>query len=146
HRPERQRRSACREPGVGGRPMPRMEEPLEPHQLGADREDDLAYATAVTDRIGAPAVADRLADLRIAGEQIMDDRVGGQRRGAVSRERSQRLALARRDASGDRDRRRSPHYWVGGSSASATGAGASAGSSGAGVSSVKTSSERSIAG
>ena len=87
-----------------------MQQLLEPLELVAVGEDDLADARAVADRLVAPALANRRAHVRVVREEVVHELVGRQRRGAVARERRERLALARRDAAGDRDRERPPAH------------------------------------
>src|SRR5438270_12181773 len=113
-----------------------MEQLLEPIELTAVTEDDLADAHPVADGVVTPAFRDGRPDLGVVGEQVVHDRVGRQRRRAVPRERCERLALPRRDASGDRDRERPPSHYSAEGSASESASAGSADASGAAASSA----------
>ncbi len=82
---------------------------LEPAQLLGVGEDDLADPRPVyfagRGHVGAPAL-DQPAPQRFAVEQLVDDAVAGDRRGAESLERRQGLGLAGGDPPGEPDRQR----------------------------------------
>src|SRR5947207_9429589 len=77
----------------------RVEEQLEPGKLVAVRENDLRDVGAIR---RAEAFEERAANLLVVLDQLVDDRVAGDRRGAVARECGERLALAGADTAGDR--------------------------------------------
>ena len=99
-----------RHPRVGGRARLRVQELLEPVELLAVMEDDLADACAVADRLFAPTLANRRAHVSVLREEVVHERVGRQRGSPVARERRKCLALPCRDTAGDRDRERPPSH------------------------------------
>ena len=96
---------------------PRMGDALEPGELVAVVEDDLAHLLAIDLPAGsdllAPAVHQRRAHLVVL-EQVVGDLVGRQGGRAVPLERGQRLGLTRPDAPGEPYEPGQP--WAGGGS------------------------------
>src|SRR5262249_45995632 len=121
--------SLPREPVGGRRADARMELGLEPRQLVAVGEDDPADGGAVDLAAGedavAPALAQRRVELLVVAVELVDDVVGGDRRGTGAREPLQPRALPRRDAARQRDRKR-PHGYSSDGSVSDSAAGSSA--------------------
>ncbi len=91
----------------------RVQDRLEERELVSVAEHDLGHARSVDRAVLAEdsltQLADeRLADVGVLAEQVMDDLVARDRGGPGFLEREERLALARTDAAGDGDRDRQP--------------------------------------
>jgi hypothetical protein len=86
---------------------------LEPGELGAVGEDDPSDLSPVDFAVAEDPLPPMLAESRLQSVvlaiETVDDVVARDHSRAVTRERSQRLALARRDAARECDRERSLH-------------------------------------
>ena len=101
-------------PGQVLRRHPRVQQLLEEVELGAVGEDDLGDPGAVDRAVVrehalAELAHDRLAHLRVGAQEVMDDLVARDGRGARLLEREESLALPGADPAGDRDRDRPRH-------------------------------------
>ena len=85
-------------------------EPREPLAVAEHRLGDLRPVgpTVVAEDLLAEPRDERVADVVVRREQVVDDLVARDRRGAVRAERLERRRLAGADAAGDRDRDRTP--------------------------------------
>ena len=86
-----------------------MEQALEPRESLLVAEDRLGDArpvgsTVLAEHLRAEPFDDRVADVVVRCEQVMDDLVARDRRRAVCAKRFERGRLPRADATGDRDR------------------------------------------
>jgi hypothetical protein len=83
-------------------------EPREPLSIAKDRLRDTrpVGAAVLAQDLRPEPLDDRVADVIVRGEQVMDDLVARDRRSAACPERVERGRLARADATGDRDRDR----------------------------------------